>query len=136
MSKLKFSMAIALQLFLTTSMFIIGWYISNTKTSVDKRVKTTELATYVGIKAFINHQSGYTNVSAPVAAYHTETSQSDGYLDNYQPENDNSTTSSNDEFEYKARFWGELIVMLCAFALLLGVCFQIKQRYDQTHVAV
>jgi hypothetical protein len=135
MSKLKFSLGIALQLLLTTSMFIIGWYISSTKASVDKSVKTTELATYTGIKAFINHQSGYSNVSTSVATYHSEASQSDGYLDTYHPENDNSVNSSNDEFEYKARFFGELIVMLCAFALLLGVCFQLKQRYDQTHLA-
>lgn len=136
MSKLKFSMGIALQLLLTTSMFIIGWYISSTKASVDKSVKTTELATYSGIKAFINHQSGYANASTSVATYHNEASQSNGSLDNYQSENDHSGTSSNDEFEYKARFWGELIIMLCAFALLLGVCFQIKQHYDQTHIAV
>jgi len=136
MSKLKFSFGIALQLLLTTSMFIIGWYISSTKTAVDKSAKTTEWATYTGIKAFISDKSVYANPSNPVAIYHSGATQSDGYLDTYQPENDNSITYPNEEFENNARLFSELIVMLCAFALLLGVCFQIKQRYDEIHLAV
>jgi len=136
MSKLKFSLGIALQLLLTTSMFIIGWYISSTTTAVDKSAKTTEWATYSGIKTFISDKSVYANLSTPVAIYHSGATQSDGYLDTDQPENDNPITYPNEEFEHKARLFSELIVMLCAFTLLFGVYFQIKQRYDETNLAV
>jgi hypothetical protein len=166
MSKLNFSVGIALQLLLTTSMFIIGWYISSTKISLDKSAKTIGLVTYASIKTLISGRSGYSTgflvqtkntangywvyrangnydnffnavkPSTPVTIYHSETPESNGYFDIYQLENGKAIIYPKEEYEYKARLFGELIVIPCAIALLLGICFQIKQRHDQTHLAV
>lgn len=154
MSKLKFSVGIGLQLLLATSMFIIGWYINSPKT-LDKNIKTASLVNYAGIKTLISDQSGsatgflaqtkntansyyesFLNVVKPSASAAISETPQNNRVDIYHSENDKSANYQMSNNEYKARLYSELIVMFCAISLLFGVFVQIKQRYDETHLAV